>query len=332
MKTRRGIDAEVYEVLAAAYAREGTDVDQREVGAYRTKTVHAGEFLYVSCYPLISAGANRRQREQMKNLNPDGMKRDARIKYARYNNKRRMLAFEQLVHANFGRGDFHVTLTYESGDWSIRENLPDRTRDDAKRELTNWLARVKRLLKRHGADMSRFRWLRTTVTKRGDGEHCDRHHHHVLLGGVPEELRSEIERLWTFGYCNADRLQPNEKGVSEIAQYIARQEGSANGAHAAFDRSWSGSRNLKRPAVATSDRRISRRRVGKIAADVRADGIEIFEAVYPGYRAVEPPEVMLSDFCAGAYIWAKMRRIEREGSNHDGTGVSGRNSAAFAAD
>ena len=72
--------------------------------------------------------------------------------------------------------------------------------------------------------------------------------------------------------------------------------------------------------------------MGKIASDVRADGIEIFEAVYPGYRAVEPPEVMLSDFCAGAYIRAKMRRIEREGSTHDGTGVFGRNSAAFAAD
>lgn len=306
---RKGIDSAAYEVLAATYAREGTEVVNGEVGAYRTKTVRAGEFIYVSCYPLISTGANQRQKESLKELNPEKLKRDPRMKYARYNNKRRILAFEQLVHTNFGKGDLHVTLTYEVEDWSIHGT--ERSRDDAKRELTNWLARVKRLLKRHGVDIRQFRWLRTTVSKKGnyDGRY-DRHHHHVLLGGVPEELRSDIERLWSFGYCNADRLQPNGKGITEIAQYIARQEGSANGTHASFEKSWSGSRNLKKPKITTSDSRISRRRVGKIAADVRVDGISIFESIYPGYRAVEPPEVAISDFCAGAYIRAKLRRFD----------------------
>ena len=310
---RKGIDAAAYEVLAATYAKQGTEVDNGEVGAYRTKTVSAGEWLYVSCYPLISTGANQIQRERLRALNPETLKRDPRLKYARYNNKRRILAFEQLVHANFGKNDLHVALTYEAEDYSIRQNVTERTRDDAKRELTNWLARVKRLLKRHGADLSKFRWIRVTVTKKGGyQDRYDRHHHHVLLGGVPETLRGEIERLWTHGYCNADRLQPNGKGITEIAQYIARQEGSANGTHQnGYEKSWSGSRNLKKPIVKTSDRRISRRRIGRIAADVRADGIEIFEKVYQGYRAVEEPEVMISDFCAGAYIRVKMRRRER---------------------
>ena len=129
----------------------------------------------------------------------------------------------------------------------------------------------------------------------------------VLLGGVPEELRGEIERLWPYGYCNADRLQPDDKGIAAVAQYIAKQEGSANGQHSRKEKSWSGSRNLKQPATTTSDSRSSRRRVSQIAADVRRAGREIFEAVYPGYRTVEEPTVALSDFCAGAYIRAKLR-------------------------
>ena len=54
-----------YAVLAAAYAseaREGTRVDHDAVGGYRTKTVQAGEFLYVSVYPLIGCNADREQR------------------------------------------------------------------------------------------------------------------------------------------------------------------------------------------------------------------------------------------------------------------------------
>ena len=129
----------------------------------------------------------------------------------------------------------------------------------------------------------------------------------MLLGGVPEELRGEVERLWGFGYCNADRLQPDDKGIAAMAGYVARQEGSANGEHLPGEKSYSGSQNLKKPAVTTSDSRISRRRVSQIAADVRANAREVFAKVYPGYRLVEEPKVQTSDFVAGAYIYAKLR-------------------------
>lgn len=313
-KTAGRIDAAAYEVLAAAYAKAGTEVCQEAVGAYRTKTTRAGEFIYVSCYPLISPAASRAQKDRLEELRSGKASVAARGKYDRYNNKRRQERCEQLAHANFGRGDFHVTLTYEVEDWdrrSDRDPIDQRTREEAKRELTNWLARVRRRLRRYGCDLSKFKWLRVTVTKAGNNEgpreRPETHHHHVLLGGVPEELRGEIERLWPYGYCNADRLQPDDKGVAAVAQYIAKQEGSANGQHSRKEKSWSGSRNLKQPATTTSDSRISRRRVSQIAADVRRAGREIFEAVYPGYRTVEEPTVVLSDFCAGAYIRAKLR-------------------------
>ena len=66
--------------------------------------------------------------------------------------------------------------------------------------------------------------------------------------------------------------------------------------------------NLTEPVVRESDRRISRTRLAKIARDVMADGKEILEKLYPEYRLEEVPVVRYSDFVAGAYIYARMRR------------------------
>ena len=314
-------DAERYAVLAAVYGREGTQVNHEQVGAYRTKTVKAGEFLYVACYPLIGSTQKREQDKALAMLEQE--KRKGRlIGYARYNNKRRVREFEQLVHTNFGKNDLHIACTYGDMEYSPEfgmadaANRPHRDREDAKRDVRNYINRVKRLLKRNGCDLAEFRWVAVTVTKRYDQEarrpYPDAHHHHLLMHGVPEALRGEVERLWPYGYCNADRIQPDDKGIAAIANYVARQEGSANGCHAPGEKSYTGSRNLKKPTVTTSDSRISRRRVAQIAADVRGNAWEVFGKVYPGYRLVEQPVVQLSDFVSGAYVYAKLRIRERD--------------------
>lgn len=311
MRKKRLYDSERYEVLAAVYGKDGTDVRHGDVGAYRTKTVRAGEFLYVSCYPLISMGAKKEQDARLQDLKQVKNGR-AIAKYARYNNSRRMRAFEQLVHANFPKGSWHLTCTYAPPEYGTKPAEEDfRTREEAKKDIANFIRRVKRLMIRYGCDAKEFRWISVTVTVEHDREarepFPDTHHHHLLFHGVPEELRGAVERLWKFGVCNADRVQPDDKGIANIANYLARQEGRANGVHRLGEKSYSSSKNLKKPEVRTSDSRISRRRAALIAADVRANGSEVFGKVYPDYRLVEPPKVMISDFTAGAYIWAKLR-------------------------
>ena len=74
-------------------------------------------------------------------------------------------------------------------------------------------------------------------------------------------------------------------------------------------RRWARSKNLKEPEVRVSDRKVSRRRAAAIAADVQANAREILEKIYPGYR-LEQAEVKYSDFVAGAYIYARLRRLE----------------------
>jgi len=331
-KSKRNYDAERYAVLAAVYPKAGTSIDNSSVGAYRTKTVKAGEFLYVACYPLISLQQRQLQESELEALKREKA-RAIQAKYARYNNGRRLMAFEQLVHANFGKGDFHVTCTYENPGLSdipcAESEMEYRDREQAKRDAENYIKRIKRLLKRHGCDVNEFRYIKVTVTKTHDPEarrpFPDVHHHHILMHGVPEELRGEVERLWPFGYCNADRLQPDDKGVSAMAGYVGRQENSANGDHARGEKSWSGSKNLIRPEVKTSDARISRRRAAQIAADVRANAQEIFGKIYPEYRLVEWPKVETSEFVAGGYIYAKLRRTtsDRKGGNTYGKDQSG---------
>ena len=327
-KGKRLLDAEQYEVLAAVYAKTGTEVQNGAVGAYRTKTIRAGDCLYINCYPLIGAETWREQRERLADLERDEARAVA-AKYARYNNARRTRLFEMLVEANIFPEDLHLSMTYEYDNSMTMDygRQRYRTREEARRDVRNWLGRVKRLLKRHGCDMKEFRWILVTVTKESSAEGWEtrspKHHHHMLIHGIPLELRSEVERMWGLGYCNADRIQRGDKSLGALSGYVARQEGSANGDHARGERSYTTSRNIIKPEVKTSDARISRRRVAQIAADVRANAGEIFGRIYPEYRLAEEPKIMISDFTAGAYIWAKLIK-KPNGTRGDGARKGGR--------
>ena len=316
--------AEMAHVLRPDEMRDGTRVDHAEVGAYRTKATEAGEFLYIRCYPLISPKAAAEQSTTLAELE-ERRRRDRKLasRWNAWNNARRACELEQLVHAAFAPGDLHISCTYRTDEYGCGRDA-EFTREDAKRDVRNYIRRVRRLLKRHGCDLDGFWWLAVTVTKKRMAEAArpwpESHHHHILMHGVPNALRNAVEELWTHGYCNADRMRDSQEGLSAIAGYIARQEGSASG-EGRGDKSYSTSRNIPRPQVRTSERALSRRRVARIAAEVRTEGREILETLYPEYRLVEDAKVDVSDFTAGAYIYAKLRR-KKTGQNGTGSGCA----------
>ena len=317
MPKSRFRDSAKYAPLAAAYAsddiQQGTRLNHDDVGGYRTKTVRAGDWLYVSMYPLIGINTDREQKKRLQEFEDERAKKaKLRLKYARYNNKRRMTEFEQMVHANITKGDLHVCCTYDQQDYRDYDNLIFRSREDAKRDIRNYIRRVRHMLKKNGVDLNQFRWICVTVTKESVKEAArplpDRHHHHLLFHGVPEYLRDDVENLWREGYCNADRLREDSEGFARVANYVARQEGSFNGENSG-EKSFTTSRNIIKPTITTSDSKISRRRAAMIAADVRSFGAEIFGKLFPEYRITEEPVVNTSVFVAGAYIYARLRRI-----------------------
>ena len=115
---------------------------------------------------------------------------------------------------------------------------------------------------------------------------------------APREL---LEELWPHGMGKFEYFDTQEDGAKRLAHYLAKQRRAG--------RWWSHSRNLKEPPRTVSNRKVSRRRLMRIAEDVRKDGREILRELYPGFKPVEIV-VKYSDFAPGAYIYARMRREE----------------------
>lgn len=154
-----------------------------------------------------------------------------------------------------------------------------------------------------------------------------KYHVHAIIEaeGLTREM---IEGAWIGKNTSSDTASPchlpikgkaisteknNSRGLTRCERLRLRDDGAARLANYLCKQKWTGwcfshSRNLKVPEPRISDRKISRRRLSMIAADVMKNGRGIFEALYPGYRVVELPEVRFSDFVAGAYIYARMRR------------------------
>ena len=94
---RKGLyDAERYEVLAAVYPKKDMRVSRENVGTYRTKVTRAGEFIYLSCYPLITENARKAEEARMREMD-DALKErkdmKLRARWNKYNNARRTADF-----------------------------------------------------------------------------------------------------------------------------------------------------------------------------------------------------------------------------------------------
>ena len=260
---------------------------QIEIGkmGYRTKTTKAGKRLEVEIYPVFGRETEGRLRAAKRNL--------TRETQERLNLKRAQQHFVQLVDANFTEKDIHLTLTY-AGEPPAYEQ--------AKRDLSNFLRRVKRLRERRGLPELKYCGVIEGVEEMSGGYKKQRIHAHLLMNdGVGRE---ELEAIWAKGYANADRLKPDERGLEAIARYIIKQQ--------KHRRKWMASRNLRQPKIRTSDTKASNARVRRIAGDIRNEAKGEMEKLYKGYRFVDC-EVNYSDLTDGVYIHVLMRKEE----NHE---------------
>lgn len=267
---------------------EATELEQRlwqtmpsaiRVGSmgYRTKTTKAGKRLEVDVYPLFGYMDRRKANRAMTQATPETMRR---VNLA--NAKRKII---QLADANFDEKDIHLTLTYE--------NPP--TYMQCQKDVVNFLRAVKRRREKRGLPELKYIYV---IEDNEDGVK-KRIHIHILMNGGME--RDEIDALWAKGYANTDRLQPNERGLEEIARYLVKSQKNR--------RKWCCSKNLKKPQVRVSDCKLSNSKVKRIARDLPNEAKGILRKAYPGYEYVEC-KVKFSDQVDGCYIRALMRKIE----------------------
>ena len=241
---------------------------------YRTRTTVAGPRLEVEIYPMFGREAAGRARAAKKNETPEKMQK--------LNRERAIRHLIQLADANLTDQDIHLTLTYRNASTERR----------AWADVKNFLRTVKRRREQYG--MSPLKYFYTIEGNENGNK--ERLHAHVLMsGGISRE---ELEEIWANGWANADRLQPDERGMEAIIRYITKEQDK---------RKWHRSRNMAQPKQRTSDSKISNAKVKRIAMSFQAEAKEIMEKLYPKYGYVDT-DVRFSDSVDGAYIRVLMRR------------------------
>lgn len=247
---------------------------------YRRSVLLAGDRMECEIYPVFGRDEAERVRAARKNITPEKQKR--------LNDERARRHLVQLADANFTEKDIHLTLTYRN----------ETTMEQCRKDVRNFLLRVKRYREKKGIDELKYIYTIEGCRERKNGAGVTRIHVHMLMNhGVSRE---KLEEMWELGYANADRLQPNERGLEEIASYIIKEAKDKG-------RKFSASRNLKQPKKRTSDAKCSNRMVKAVAMDIRNEAKAEMERRYPAYRFVEC-KVYYSDQIDGVYIRVLMRR------------------------
>jgi len=249
-----------------------------EISGYRTRTITAGEYREIEIYPLYRTPKKHREARR-------AVTREVQQRLNNRNSTRKLL---RLMHANFTPRDLFLTLTYAG--------LIAPTLAEARRDIQNYIDRVRRWRKRHGLPPVKYLYV---IQYEEDGR-AVRVHHHLIMS---EMDRDEAERLWTKGRAKSDRLKPDDKGLAELAAYITRSKRG--------NKRWCGSRNLKQPTVTVADHKFTHRKAELMAADCRYAAAAIFESAYPEYQFTDCEAYSGGQF-PGAYIYARMRRREKQ--------------------
>lgn len=270
------------------YMKEG-----RKGAAYQTKTTKAGDQLEADIYPVFGS---RKDAPRAKRGNK------SRPAQKSLNSRRARRHLNNLVSANFGRGDLWCTFTCD--DAHLPKNL-----DDAVRLFRNFIRRVNR--KRNKAGLGNAKYICVIEYSEEEGKKT-RCHYHVIMSG--DMNRDELEKQWTQGKRNQTRrIDPDpDTHAAGIVSYISKDPKGR--------KRWISSKNLKKPVVTKSICRFGKRTAERMAAD-RAYLESRIKKSYPGYRFIDA-EVRINDVNGGFYIYARMARIR--GNSRGNKGDSGK--------
>ena len=260
------------------------------------------------------------------------------------NDKNAWLYLGRLINMNFGKGDYHLSLTYD-------EKYLPASAEDAKRDFERFIGKVKKLYEERGgrrnasptrkrgvssvgegSPLPKLRYIMVMSYSSGkDGEPVRLHMHVIMSGGVD---RTEIELLWRapdkpgrcrkdateaekaarlgapLGFADCDRLQVQD-GLGGLCAYLAKQprEGIA--------RRWYASVGLRKPyTYAPNDDKYDFHDLRQIV-ERNADTVDVayWERRYPGWTVCDPHEYAYSctdsEF-SGISLRVKLRRLTDE--------------------
>ena len=251
---------------------------------YRENKIYSGNMLEVEVYPITLKERKQTRRKKQRESLP---------KQKRLNDKNSRKHLIRLINTNFTNKDYSVTLTYDNN------NLPS-SEDIARRDVYNYLRRIKRYLKK--CNLPDLKYIAVIEYKeQQEKKKSIRIHHHIIMSGdIP---RDKVEEIWGKGRANADRLQSDEFGYEALGRYISKDPKG--------NKRWCQSMNLKQPIIKVNDFKYSKKKVNELA---RSQGEkQVFERIYKGY-AYRDYKVSVSDFVPGTYLYIKMQKLNNKKS------------------
>lgn len=274
---------EAYQVTEALEQHKAKEnLLDKVIAGYRVKSIWSGNMLEIEAYPIWHIPQKKRVKHD----------KGSSKTQSRLNQKNKEKHVARLINVNFRNyHDLYMTLTYADS------NVP-MDHERAKKDMQNYIRRMKHWLKKQEQYANfELKYIYTTEHTR-NGEKVRAHHH--MVTNFPD--REAAELLWNRGRAQTKRLQDNGDGFKPLAVYLVKERGPKT------MKSYTPSRNLKKPKVTVSDTKLTRRRAAKIATE-EINGQEIFEKMYKHYQ-FKDMKVSFSDYVSGAYIQVEMIKID----------------------
>jgi hypothetical protein len=181
------------------------------------KYTYAGKFLEIEKYIVLAGGRRtaRNMKEQVSTL-----------AQAKLNEKNAKKKLTRLLNTNFNEKDIFVTLTFKNKD-SITEK-------QAKKELDNFLRRLKRFRKKMGLNDLKYISVCELDNKNGI-------HFHIVMSATSMDA---VYKIWGNGRIQISQLLFSDNGLEGLANYMLKQQLEKKNV-----KKWSQSKNLKKPIV-----------------------------------------------------------------------------------
>lgn len=260
------------------------------IGGYRIKTTITRNTAHAAIYPYYKKSGDLPQVPRRERT-PEEI--------AAANERRSIQRGQDLLSANFGKGDKWFTGTWDD------EHLP-QDEDGQLRYTQNFISRLRRRHKKNGGAPVEFKYYFTLEADAAEGI---RPNMHIAIHG--RLSMDEIEGLWKGGGRNQTRLiVPDKNGIIGLAVYITKPAGKRR-------RRWYASTGLIQPDVRIADKKTTKGEVRR-AAESYVALQEYFSKLYPGWeitQVAEPKYSKNEKGTGGVYLYARMK--VREEFNND---------------
>lgn len=194
---------------------------------YRKRTVQAGGSIEIRKSYCPWDGERRKKKEREPGGTPEAVKRE--------NERRARETLRWLIAANFGVGDFHLTLTFRQQERPAEE-------EGLKKVIQKFLRKLRKMYNENGKEL-KYIWTA------GIGERGGVHVHMICNAEIP---LAGIQAAWNSGMVRAVTL--DDKGQYEgLANYLIENFKETREDGMELFKRWACSRNLAKPTIKTED-------------------------------------------------------------------------------